>query len=244
MRKKNKYFGIVPARAGSKGIPNKNLQDINGMPMLQYTLEAAFLSKNLTYSILSSDDSVAIELAKHLKFNVPFERPISLGQDNSSLSDVILHALEWHNRTFNHNPENIVLLQPTSPFRNNIDIDNAIQAFEESDRMSLVSACEVSQHPAECFTFDENHNLKFPFSKENICPEGRQNYNRTLFLDGSMYISNTDLFIDEKRMFSNNSEVYLIDKSHAIDIDDYFMLDLARAISFYSNNNNTDLIKE
>ena len=144
------YFGIIPARAGSKGVPQKNMQLIGDKPMLQYTLEAAKQSKKLDCCILSSDDPEAIALSKKVGVNAPFVRPDHISEDNSSIEEVILHALDWYKSEFSNHPEAFALLQPTSPFRTAGDIDNAIREFEATEKESLISVCDVSQHPSEC----------------------------------------------------------------------------------------------
>ena len=140
----NQFFAVIPARKGSKGITNKNMQLIGEKPMILYTMEAALDSNELKNIILSSDDQNIINLAHKIGLDAPFTRPDYLARDDSKISDVILHALDWHKSTYSNLPNNIVLLQPTSPFRDSEDIDRAIKLFKKSTKKTLVSVTEIS----------------------------------------------------------------------------------------------------
>ena len=232
-----KYLAIIPARAGSKGIPGKNMQMIGAKPMVQYTFEAALGSQFLDLVILSSDDQNVIELAKKMSVRAPFVRPVHLAEDNSSTVDVIKHCLEWFNGEYQTLPENIVLLQPTSPFRDSNDLDKAIQLYEKSKRKSLVSACEASQHPSESFIVTETQNLKFVKIDDTPVHSPRQNYRKAYFLNGAIYISTTARFLKKHLLFDEESAVYLMRRSHSVDIDDFFDLSSARAFECYAAQN-------
>ena len=232
----HKYFGIIPSRAGSKGIANKNMQIIGNKPMLQYTLEAIIDSKELDYCILSSDDPNAINLATGMRANVPFTRPSELARDQSSSVDVLMHALNWYQKEWLHFPENIVVLQPTSPFRTAIDIDNAIKKYQDCDNQSLISVCEVTQHPADCVVLKQDGKLEKIPQLRDESKEGRQGYSKVYFVDGGIYISTVGRFIEKQTMFDEQSAIYITPKSHGIDIDDLFDLELARSMIFYNNN--------
>ena len=97
----NKYFAIIPARKNSMGIPRKNLQTIGSKPMIQFTFEAALNSESIDYTILSSDDKKAIDLARQSGIDAPFIRKKNLSEDNSSTVDVIIDALKWFKIDFN-----------------------------------------------------------------------------------------------------------------------------------------------
>lgn len=229
-----KYFAVIPARRGSKGIKNKNMQLISDKPMIKYTFEAAIQSTLLNLAILSSDDPDIMDLAKESGINVPFTRPSHLAQDNSSTVDVINHALDWFKSENDSYPDCIVLLQPTSPFRNSIDLDNAMTEFEKSGRSSLFSACPVSQHPSECFIITKEKKVELIQIKPKADASGRQNYQNAFFIDGAIYITTTDRYLKKQSFVDEDSAVFLMPKSHSIDIDDHYDLCLARAMQDFS----------
>ena len=115
--KKNAFLAIIPARAGSKRIPNKNLQLLSNKPMIQYTIEAAISSLQKSNIIISSNDVKVHNIAKKFGLNVPFIRPSKLSTETATTSSVILHAIQWYRKQHGFIPDNLILLQPTSPFR-------------------------------------------------------------------------------------------------------------------------------
>jgi CMP-N,N'-diacetyllegionaminic acid synthase len=225
------FFAVIPARKDSKGISNKNMQLIGDKPMIQFTIEAALAATKLKSVILSSDDENIIELAQKNGVDAPFKRPKNLSQDNSKISDVVLHALDWYETTYQTLPENIMLLQPTSPFRTSEDIDQAIDRFSNSSKKTLVSATELSQHPGDCLVRNDDgkyYRLKINSNYEN--DSGRQAYPETLFIDGGIYISETLEFLNSLQLIGDNPEIMITPQSHAIDIDTPFDLKIARAM--------------
>jgi len=238
----HKYFAVIPARKNSKGIKQKNLQKIGEKPMLQFTFEAAQASSFLDYTILSSDDPKAISLANQLGIYAPFTRPATLSQDNSKSTDVFFHALDWYQTKFSGYPDNIVILQPTSPFRTSTDIDKALKKFEETGAESLVSVCDVTQHPSDCIILDKGEKIKRVQLSEDKNKFGRQGFQHVFFIDGGIYISSVNRFYKEKTMFDNQSAIHIVNKSHAIDVDYPFDLEIARAMYTYKNIGKNKLV--
>ena len=232
-------LGIIPARGGSKGIINKNMQLIGDKPMIQFTFEAARNSQELDFIILTSDDSDIIAFAKNFGIDVPFVRPSSLAKDDTPMIEVIKHVLEWHKNEYSNLPEYFVVLAPTSPFRNAEDIDNAIRKIENSRRESLISVCPVSQHPAECVTLRNDGTLEFIRVGGMDLLHGRQQYKPFYFIDGAIYICKTSAFYKKYYpsgiIFDETSDIWIMEKSHSIDINDWFDLHLARALFHYAN---------
>jgi len=232
MVNKNSFFAVIPARAGSKGIPNKNLQLIGEKPMIQFTMEAALQSSQLDSVIVTTDDKEIIKLAHSLGIKAPFTRPATLSTDTAKTSDVLLHALDWYKEKNNVFPENIVLLQPTSPFRTFDDVDKAILQFRKSEKNNLISVCESMQHPNDCMVQDENGNYrKVEIGiTENSRHTGRQSYCETVFIDGAIYISSVKSFLETHDLIGNEPDIITLHQSHSIDIDTVFDLDLARSM--------------
>tara|TARA_B100001964_G_C14129671_1_gene552271 strand:+ start:311 stop:1024 length:714 start_codon:yes stop_codon:yes gene_type:complete len=228
---KHEFFAVIPARAGSKGIPGKNMQIIGGKPMIQFTMEAALASSELGSTIISTDAPDVIELAVEIGVNAPFTRPHNLSTDSASTSDVLKHALDWYKLHNNQYPENIVLLQPTSPFRTVNDVDQAVKLFRDSRKNRLISACELMQHPNECLIQNADGSYKrVEIGLNSSSHSGRQAYCKTIFIDGSIYISGVNEFLETGDMIGGDLEVMMIPQSHAIDIDTPFDLELARSM--------------
>jgi CMP-N-acetylneuraminic acid synthetase len=94
----------------------------------------------------------------------------------------------------------------------------------------------VSQHPSDCITVKKDGSLERIILPRDDAKEGRQGYKKVYFIDGGIYISTVDRFLEKRTMFDNQSAIYVIPKSHGIDIDDPFDLELARAMIYYANN--------
>ena len=129
-------LGLIPARSGSKRIKNKNIYELNGKPLIQYTIEAAKNSKLLDDVIVSTDSKRIAEIANNFNINDPFLRPKKLSGDKIEMIEVIKHVVKKKKfKKINL----IMLLQPTSPLRTNIDIDKSIKLFSLKRADTLVS---------------------------------------------------------------------------------------------------------
>ena len=136
-----KKLVIIPARAGSKRLPNKNLKLLDGKPLIMHSVEIARKIFDDNEICVSTDSSEIKTIVEKSGLEVPFLRPGNLAQDNSSTEDVLIHALNWY-RQDGYNPDIIILLQPTSPFRRLKDINNAIKKFSNEIDM-VVSVKET-----------------------------------------------------------------------------------------------------
>jgi len=138
-------LGIIPARKNSKRLPDKNIRNLCGKPMITYTIEEAKKSKYLEKIIISSDDDRMEKIAE--KYNVDFLfRPKELAQDSTPTIDVVKHVVKKLEDEINYIPEIIVLLQPSSPLRIVEDINNGILMYTKNNFDSVVSVKEVAPH--------------------------------------------------------------------------------------------------
>lgn len=126
-------LGIVPARAGSLGLPGKNLRPLAGRPMTAWTLEAGLAARSLDYLVVSTDDPEVATLSRQAGVAV-IDRPPELAGPKASVLDAIAHALETLGQTWDY----VVLLQPTSPLRMATDIDAAVRLCHERDAPSVI----------------------------------------------------------------------------------------------------------
>jgi len=228
VQKSNSFLAIIPARKGSKGIIGKNLKKIGGKPMIQYTIEAAmsaFMPDNI---IISTDDDNVIRLAGKHGLEVPFVRPDILSSDSAKNTDVIQHSIDWYIYQNKVKPINIILLQPTSPFRDLNDINNAIKKYKNSDKKTLVSVSEPMQHPGDCLIKDSKGCYKRLEISQGLSQ--RQSFPEVFFIDGGIYISETKYFLETQNIIGDDPEIFKMDQSHSLDIDTPFDLELARAI--------------
>jgi CMP-N-acetylneuraminic acid synthetase len=217
-----KYLGFVIARKGSKGILNKNMRLLNEKPLIQYTFEACKNTKLLSEIHLSTDDEKIIELSNNYGIKSFYIRPDILATDESSVTDVIIYHLNWLEFNGYEIPENIVLLQPTSPIRSRDMIDNCIISFEKSGNQSLIAVSHCLQHPYEMFQINSG---KIDFI--NKTPKRRQEYPNYYFITGSLYIVSTTFLKNNNRIFDENTSIYLVSYEESVDIDNENDLTLA-----------------
>lgn len=196
-----KVLGLIPARGGSKGVPNKNIKLLAGKPLLQYTIDVAKKSKLLSYLLVSSDSSDIINLAKSLSVHVPFKRPAHLAEDTTPTLPVIVHALEYLQKQ-GIEFDAVCLLQPTSPLRTAEFIDNAIRKLIETGADALVSVKKVPHeyNPHWVFKEKETGCLEL-FTGEKKMISRRQDLPITYHRDGSLYITKTGVILNQKSLY-------------------------------------------
>jgi CMP-N-acetylneuraminic acid synthetase len=231
MHHNNSFLTIIPARKGSKRIPGKNLEKIGGKPMIQFTIEAAISAIPAQNIIISTDDYDVINLSKKLGIDVPFIRPNNLSTDSAKTSDVIQHLLDWYQSKYKKLPENILLLQPTSPFRNANDIESAIDKFSQSNKKTLVSVSDPIQHPGDFILKGQDGKFKRLEVGKDACRG--QSYPEVFFIDGGIYISETNHFLETQDLIGDDPEIFSTEQFNSIDIDTPFDLEWARAMHSY-----------
>lgn len=225
-----KMLAVIPARGGSKGIPGKNLHPLAGKPLIQYTIEAALAAKELDDVLLSSDDDDIIACARGLGLSVPYKRPAALAGDTTPMVAAVVDIIQWLKRERQVVPENIVLLQPTSPLRTAADIDAAVELYLERGTTSLMSVHPMTEHPCECVVSGEaGWDWLQAAAPGTACRQAyAQNY---FFINGAIYINATRTLVAEQRFITTSTtEMHVMPPTRGIDIDDEFDLDKAAAI--------------
>lgn len=211
-------LGVIPARAGSKGVKGKNIRPLNGKPLIHYSIEAARDSK-LADFIISTDCENIKYVCDSISNNTPFLRPASLAEDNSKSIDVVVHAIEYYERTKNIRIDAVMLLQPTCPSRTEIDINACIAMFENSDCDSVISVCKVDgNHPARMKYLDENHYLIDPPFAEKCENQPRQELDNLYIRNGAIYLTKRDVVL-RKSFKGEKSLAYIMDSNRSINID-------------------------
>ncbi|BAH07231.1 hypothetical protein CKR_2180 [Clostridium kluyveri NBRC 12016] len=221
------FLAIIPARSGSKGIINKNIKEINSKPLMAYTIDACIKSKIFDDIIVSTDSKKYAQIAESYGASVPFLRPDELSTDTASNHDVILHVLNEIKKT-GGSYDYTVLLQPTSPLRNENHILESIDKLLSYNGNSIVSICEVD-HPSNInIVLDSNMRLDFLFDDSKRVR--RQDMKKEYRINGAIYICKTDYFLKYKSFYREKSYPYIMDKMSSIDIDDIYQFEFVRFI--------------
>lgn len=194
MNKNKKYLAIIPARGQSKRLKNKNILDFIGKPLIAYTINAALKSAYLDRVVVSSENKTILEISR--KFGAEtLKRPKNIAKDTSSTFDVIKHAVNSL-RGFKY----IVVLQPTSPLRNEKHIDKAINFLEKKKADAVISVCREDHSPLWCNVLPKNKSMK-GFLKEEILNKRSQDLKKFYRLNGAIYICKIKKLLEEKSLF-------------------------------------------
>jgi N-acylneuraminate cytidylyltransferase len=147
----NNVVALIPARSGSKGVPHKNIKSLGGHPLIEWSIKACLKSRLIDRIIVSTDSTEYADLSIKLGAEVPFLRPADIADDRSTDYEFVLHALDWFAANGGE-PESLVHIRPTTPYRSPGLIDVAIEAFRnESRATALRSVHEMSESAYKTF---------------------------------------------------------------------------------------------
>jgi CMP-N-acetylneuraminic acid synthetase len=210
-------LGVIVARGGSQGVPNKNLKTINAKPLIQYTIEAAQKSKYLSHTLVSTDSSKISDFAKGVGANVPFLRPEKLADNVISPIYSVLHAKEFYENKGNK-VDAVMMLQPTAPFRSSHDIDGSIELLKKTGSDSVISVVDVgATHPAR-MKYIENGKLIDPDFCEDYENQRRQELKKMYIRNGSIYLTKSKI-IEKESFKGNDCRAWIMSSDRSINID-------------------------
>jgi len=230
-----KILAIIPAREGSKGLKNKNIASLNGVPLIGYTIKSALQSKYID-NVIVSTDSQKIRLVS-LKYGagVPFLRPKRLATDHAKVITAIVHSIKKL-KEMGKEYDIIILLQTTSPLRKVSDIDGAIDFFIKNKYKGLASVTEVIKHPILMRKIGKNNKLIRVLNKASDVR--RQDMDKYYYIDGAIYINKISE-INESTSLNDNHLGYIMSQRKLVDIDEAIDLTIAEAIikkNLHDNN--------
>jgi len=218
------FLAIVPARGGSKRLPRKNILDLNGKPLIAYSIEAGLQSKYIDKVIVTSDDEEILNISKEFGADI-IKRPDELASDIATSFDVIKHTIENVDKY-----DYIILLQPTSPLRSAVQIDEAIELFKTKEANAVVSVCEMDHSPLWSNTLPQDGSMQ-GFLRDEVLSKRSQDLEKYYRLNGAIYICKTDKLLEEKSFFlKENIFAYVMDRESSIDIDEEIDFKIAEAL--------------
>jgi len=224
MHKGKTYLAIIPARGGSKRLPRKNLLDLNGKPLVAWSIEAGLNSKYIDKVVVTSDDADILNIAKYYGV-LSINRPIELSSDTATTFDAVEHAIE-NIKYYDY----IVLLQPTSPLRTEWHIDKAIEFLINKEADAIVSVCEMDHSPLWSNTLDDTLSMA-EFLTKSIKNKRSQDLDSYYRINGAIYICDTKKLLKEKGFFiENRIYAFKMDGETSIDIDNEIDFQLADLI--------------
>lgn len=209
-------IAIIPARGGSKGIKRKNIKKLAGKPLIAYTIKEAKKSIKLDRIIVSTENEEIAKISKHLGAEVSI-RPIELAQDETPMIDIVFHTINQLKDEYDKKII-IILLQPTSPLRTVIDIDNSIELFLNTPCNSLISVCEMTHPPYWSYKINKGY-IEPLFDKQSLM-QRRQEYDKIYNPNGAIYISKYEALEKYKSFLCEFTIPYIMPTKRSIDIDD------------------------
>lgn len=210
-------LGIIPCRGGSKGIPHKNIAQLAGRPLVEYTIVEAKKSRLLTRCYVSTEDAEIAETVSGLGCKV-LERPPELATDETPTLPVIEHALEALEAELRTRFDYVVILQATTPLRTSADIDIAIDRLIQTGADSVVSVCEVGHvNPYKIKRIETGRLV--PLSLEE--PEGvrRQELSKAYIRNGAIYAVKRDTLVTQHTLFGGNCRPYIMPPERSFEVD-------------------------
>jgi CMP-N,N'-diacetyllegionaminic acid synthase len=217
-------LALIPARGGSKGLPGKNIRPLKGRPLIGWSIEAALASRYVSRVVVSSDDEEILAVARDQGAETPFRRPASLAGDDTPSMDVVLHALdqlggfEW-----------IVLLQPTSPLRQAVDIDAAIEQCLNTAAPACVSVCDAPASPWWMFQIGDRGGMR-SFLPAEQRPVRRQDLPDLYALNGAVYVAKTEWLRQSLSFLTEETVAHVMPRERSVDIDTLFDFRLAECV--------------
>ena len=229
-----KILGIIPARGGSKGVPRKNIKNLGNIPLIGHTIMAA-LESNIYKLVVSTEDDEIAEISLKLGANVPFKRPIQLAQDNSSSIDVAINALLQTEEIYNEQYDAIMMLQPTTPFRNKNDINNSINILINNSNIdSVISVVNVEGHHPARMKYINNNLLIDPEFCEKHENQNRQELVPMYIRNGAIYLTKRNILL-QNSLKGHKSHAYIMPLERSINIDNQNDFDYAKWLFQKSN---------
>jgi len=217
-----RVMAIIPARGGSKGLPGKNVRELAGKPLVVWSIEKALKSEYVDVAVVSTDSPAIAAIAAQAGAAVPFIRPAHLATDEASTFDVVCHALEYYRDVFGIQFEYTVLMEPTSPLREDDDIDRMLANLDDhSDQFdSTVSLGEIGEHPSIVKRVVSD--AIEPFCLNVPQTNRRQDNVPAYFPYCVAYIAKTRTLLDEKTFYSRRCMPFFIKRYQNYEIDDIY----------------------
>jgi len=225
-------LGVVPARGGSKGIRRKNMAVLAGRPLLDYTVDAAKGSSSLTRIVVSTDDDEIASHAVSLGVQVPFMRSKELAADDTPILPVLRDLLEKLKSTEGYEPDLLVLLQPTSPFRQGRHIDEAVRLLLGSGCDSVVSVVRVPHqfNPLSVMSMEDGRLVGLgPRSPCSVLR--RQDKPLVYARNGpAVLVTRTEIIVQRNELYGSDTRGVVMAEEESLDIDTAWDLKLAESI--------------
>jgi CMP-N,N'-diacetyllegionaminic acid synthase len=224
-----RVLGVIPARGGSKGVPRKNLRPVAGQPLVAHAIRSAQESERLSTFLTTTDDEEIARVASACGSPV-LRRPPGLAADETSMVDVVLHALSHAEHETGDEYEAVALLQPTSPVRTGKDIDAALEILETDPEVDAVISVVPTEdeHPARMYRMDGRGELVSFWPTLETAQ--RQDLPALYYRNGAIYAVRRVVLVEKRTMMGDRKRPYVMSREQLVNVDDERDLVIAEAV--------------
>ena len=210
----------ILARGGSKGLPNKNVRELLGKPLIAYTIEQALNFKMIDRVVVSTDSEEIAEIAKQFGAEVPFKRPEHMAVDEAPKLPAIKHAVRYYFEEFNYKPDYIIDMDPTSPLRINEDIERCINLLmNDPDCDSVITGYRSNKNPYFNMVEIDTDGFARLSKKPKQLVTTRQSAPPVFAMNASIYAWKTPVLLNQSNLFSGKIKIVEMPENRSIDID-------------------------
>lgn len=223
----NNVVALIPARAGSKGVPNKNIRLLGRHPLIEWSVAACLIAGSIQRTIVSTDSQKYAEMCRGFGADVPFLRPDEISGDRSTDYEFIVHALDWL-AAHGEEPDYIVHIRPTTPLRIPALIDQAVEAFKSADgATALRSVHPMSESAYKSFELAPNGRLKrlgMDSTELDAANNARQQFPETYIANGYVDVLSTKFIRDSGLLHGDSVMPFVTPVVHEVDCEEDFAL--------------------
>lgn len=220
-KKSNITLGVIPARAGSKGVPHKNIKNVAGKPLIAYAIECGLASESLDHVMVSTDSTQIVNIAQRYGADVPSIRPAELAHDSTPMLPVLQHAIVEAEKYYNGIVATLVLIDPTAPLRTVEDIESALRLFKQNDCEAVVSG--NTAHRSPFFNMVKLKDGYVRLAQDFGSSIGRRQDAPELYdLNTVVWIYSRKALMEEQQRIPDRTILYLVPRERSLDLDTEF----------------------
>jgi N-acylneuraminate cytidylyltransferase len=217
-------LAIIPARGGSKSIPGKNIKPLAGVPLIAYSIAAGVQAQTVTRVIVTTDSEEIADVSRQYGAEIPFMRPAEHAQDSTPDLPVFVHALKWLYEMEGYQPDVVVHLRATSPFRPLSCVDDGVRMLLDDPQADCVRGMiNAQQNPYKMWQPDPDSPYARPLLRLDGIAEPynapRQKLPPTYWQTGHLDVIRPATILEKNSMTGDRIRALLIDERYTIDID-------------------------